>query len=65
VAKHDRIVALVETMLNLHKLSAAARLPDEKERLARQIESTDRQIDKLVYDLYGLSADEIKIVEGG
>lgn len=61
---HDRMVNLVETMLNLHKLSAAARLPDEKERLTRQIESTDRQIDKLVYDLYGLTPDEIKIVEG-
>lgn len=61
---HDRMVNLVETMLNLHKLSAAARLPDEKERLARQIESTDHQIDKLVYELYNLTPDEIKIVEG-
>jgi hypothetical protein len=30
----------------------------------REIESTDRQIDQLVYELYGLSPDEIKIVEG-
>lgn len=30
----------------------------------REIESTDRQIDSLVYKLYGLSPDEIKIVEG-
>ncbi|MDP3450106.1 MAG: TaqI-like C-terminal specificity domain-containing protein, partial [Anaerolineaceae bacterium] len=65
VARHDRMVALVESMLNLHKQSAAARLPDEKDRLARQIEQTDRQIDKLVYELYGLSEEEIKIVEGG
>jgi hypothetical protein len=28
-----------------------------------QISATDNQIDKLVYDLYGLTADEIKIVE--
>ena len=28
------------------------------------IESTDREIDQLVYELYGLSEDEIKIVEG-
>ena len=63
IACHDRMVNLVETMLNLHKMSAAARLPDEKERLARQIESTDHQIDQLVYDLYGLTPDEIKIVE--
>jgi hypothetical protein len=31
----------------------------------REIESTERQIDKLVYELYGLTEDEIKIVEGG
>jgi hypothetical protein len=29
-----------------------------------KIGSTDRQIDGLVYELYGLSPDEIKIVEG-
>jgi hypothetical protein len=29
-----------------------------------KIESTDHEIDRLVYDLYGLTADEIKIVEG-
>jgi hypothetical protein len=29
-----------------------------------EIESTDREIDQLVYELYGLSEDEIKIVEG-
>jgi hypothetical protein len=31
--------------------------------LSRQIEATDREIDRLVYELYGLSEDEIKIVE--
>jgi len=33
--------------------------------LQRQIEATDREIDKLVYELYGLTPEEIKIVEGG
>ena len=32
--------------------------------LARQIESTDGAIDRLVYGLYGLSEEEVKIVEG-
>ena len=31
--------------------------------LQRQIEATDRQIDRLVYELYGLSDEEIAIVE--
>ena len=36
-----------------------------------KIESTDRQIDRLVYELshkgmtYGLTDDEVKVVEGG
>jgi hypothetical protein len=33
--------------------------------LQRQIEATDQQIDQLVYELYGLTEEEIKIVEGG
>ena len=61
-AQHDRMVALVEQMLALHK--ASAHTPQEKERLARQIESTDRAIDALVYQLYGLTEEEIRIVEG-
>ena len=32
--------------------------------LQRQIEATDRQIDQLVYELYGLTEEEIAIVEG-
>ena len=60
---HDRIVSLVESMLALHKSLASAQSPVEKERLEKQIKSTDEGIDKLVYDLYGLSQEEIRIVE--
>lgn len=38
--------------------------PQDKEHVAREIESTDRAIEKLVYELYRLTEDEIKIVEG-
>ena len=41
----------------------AAKLPHETERLRRQIDATDRRIDRLVYQLYGLSDEEIAIVE--
>lgn len=51
-------------MLALHKSLASAQSPHEKERLERQIKSTDVGIDKLVYELYGLSQEEIQIVEG-
>lgn len=29
-----------------------------------EIENTDKEIDKMVYELYGLSEDEVKVVEG-
>jgi transcriptional regulator GlxA family with amidase domain len=54
---------LVERILDLNKRTPAT--PQEQERLAREIESTDRQIDRLVYELYGLTEEEIRIVEGG
>ena len=58
------MVALVERMLALHKQAAGARTDQEKAVAQRQIEVTDRQIDRLVYELYGLSEDEIAIVDG-
>ena len=61
VKQHDRMVALVERMLDLHKRTPTT--PQEQERLTREIDSTDREIDRLVYELYGLTDDEIKIVE--
>jgi hypothetical protein len=63
VARHDKMVALVEHMLELHKKLAAATVPADKELYQRQIEATDRQIDALVYELYGLAEEEIAIVE--
>ncbi len=51
-------------MLALHKNLASAKTPQEKESVQRQVKSTDSQIDKLVYELYGLSPEEINIVEG-
>ncbi|MDR2643860.1 MAG: hypothetical protein LBC74_13840, partial [Planctomycetaceae bacterium] len=32
--------------------------------IKKQIDETDREIDQLVYELYGLNEDEIKIIEG-
>jgi hypothetical protein len=63
-ARHDRMVQLVEAMLALHKHKAAARTKVEQDLYQHQIEATDRQIDALVYELYGLTAEEIAVVEG-
>lgn len=63
IARHGQMVDLVEQMLELNKRLAEAGVPQTREMLKRQIETTDRQIDQLVYELYGLTEEEIKIVE--
>jgi hypothetical protein len=50
-------------MLQLHRLLVAARTGHERTALERQIEATDGQIDRLVCELYGLTEEEIEIVE--
>jgi len=60
---HNKIVKLVDSMLDLHKKLAATKIPTDKTRIQRQVATTDKQTDKLVYDLYGLTEEEIKIVE--
>ena len=62
-ARHDKMVSLVSQMLDLHKRLSVARAPDEKTMIQRQIEAADSEIDKLVYELYGLTVEEKKIVE--
>jgi hypothetical protein len=57
------MVELVERMLDLHK--QLPKTPHEQESLKRTIAATDNQIDALVYQLYGLTEEEIQMVEGG
>ncbi len=42
---------------------AAAKTGHEQTALQRQIDATDAQIDQLVYQLYELTPEEIKIIE--
>ncbi|MCF7818213.1 MAG: Eco57I restriction-modification methylase domain-containing protein [Kiritimatiellales bacterium] len=64
VAKHDRMVGLVERMLELNSKKATENNPETLRLLETQIAATDRQIGRLVYDLYNLTPEEIAIVEG-
>jgi len=47
----------------LHRQLAIAKSAAQKAILQRQIDATDAEIDRLVYDLYGLTAEEIALVE--
>jgi hypothetical protein len=53
----------VEQMLALHQQLAAAKTSHDQTVLQRQIDATDRQIERLVYELYGLTEEEVKVVE--
>jgi hypothetical protein len=59
------MVDLVDKMLSLHQQLTRSNTPTEKTILQRQIDTTDHQIDALVYELYGLTAEEIKLIESG
>jgi Tfp pilus assembly PilM family ATPase len=50
-------------MLERKKKYREMRMEQDKELYERQIRVADAQIDMLVYDLYGLTEEEIEIVE--
>jgi type I restriction-modification system DNA methylase subunit len=60
---HDQIAHSVKQIIDLHRQIDQAKAPQTKTVLQRQIETTDKQIDQLVYELYDLTDEEIKIVE--
>lgn len=62
-AQHDKMVSLVERMLELHKRRAEEMNPETLRHLETEITTTDRRIDRLVYELYELTEDEISLVE--
>jgi adenine-specific DNA-methyltransferase len=65
-SKHDRMVNLVEQMFKAQKEAHDSKSMTETEQklINQRINILDKQIDTLVYELYGLTEDEIKIVEG-
>jgi hypothetical protein len=62
--RHDRVVDLVNQMLKAKKAWASAQTEKDKTYYDDKCKALDRQIDALVYELYGLTEAEIKIVEG-
>jgi len=62
-AKHDKMVHLVDRMLELNIRMSSEGNPETKRLLETQLSVTDRQIDNLVYELYELSDDEVGLVE--
>jgi hypothetical protein len=62
--RHDRVEKLVRRLIDLEKNCRMKGDGPEREALQKKIRATDRQIDALVYALYGLMPEEIAVVEG-
>jgi adenine-specific DNA-methyltransferase len=63
--KKEEIIGFVEQILTLKEQIKTTKLPNKIEQLKSQIDHIDNKINQLVYQLYGLTEEEIKIVEGG
>jgi predicted P-loop ATPase len=63
VAVHNKLVATVKVMIAAAEEYSTVRTPQEQTAIERRILATDRAIDNLVYDLYGLDDSERKIVD--
>lgn len=61
---HDHLVSLVDQMLETQKKYHSVNTDHEIKLYKQMIDNLDKQIDSLVYQLYGLTEEEIKIVEG-
>ena len=61
---HDKIVTLVDNIIALNKNLSVEKNPNSITMLNRQINAVDKQIDSLVYKLYNLNDEEVKIIEG-
>jgi type I restriction-modification system DNA methylase subunit len=62
-AQHDQLVHLVNQIMQARRLLLIAKIDKDKDYYEAKCESLDRQIDSLVYELYGLTESEIKLVE--
>jgi type I restriction-modification system DNA methylase subunit len=63
-ARHDKMVTLVERMLELNKKKHSGKLaPSQLEQVERDIGATDAKIDDLVYELYGITDEERQLIE--
>jgi hypothetical protein len=55
----------VDQLLQLNKDLQTATLPEKIEQIKSRIEYCEDKINGIVYELYGLTEEEIKIIEGG
>ena len=62
-SNEKNIVKLVDNLLKLNKEFQKTKLETQRQQIQRVIDHSERKIDELVYGLYGLSKEEIGIIE--
>ena len=62
-SKHDEIIKHVDLLLALNEELKEAKLPTWQEQIKQRIAHSEDRINRLVYELYELTEDEIKIIE--
>ena len=62
-SRHDKLVRLVKQMLAAKKAWAQSKTDVDRNYYGNKCAALDRQIDQLVYELYGLTEEEITVVK--
>ena len=62
-SNHDKIVSLIDSMLTMQKQLSTSNSVAQTSIIQRQIDTTDTEIDRLIYELYRLTEEEIAIAE--
>jgi len=62
-ARYVRLEKFVQKRMESEKNFLNAATDPERDALQKKIRATDRQIDALIYELYGLTAEEIAVIE--
>lgn len=59
----DKVISFVEQMLSSQKELQFATNDSDKKLLQQKCDLVDKQINKLIYELYGLNEEDISIIE--
>ena len=60
---NEKLINEVDEMIKLNKELSKCKVPNQEKLLKIQIAKTDEKIDQLIYELYGLTQEEISIIE--
>ena len=60
---HNEIIKLVDQLLQLNEEKQQAKLQSKIDQIQNRIDYAEQHINEIVYELYGLTKEEIALVE--